>query len=158
MGCNNIKAVSTTISNNSSVISPSVSNLPMDTTHITKVELSRTSQNPTTEINGKYVNFESHQLVLLDANVNGNESSIVIESLRSVLGYVQVFDNIEKCYQYLQDSDGSITTFLITSGQLGEIFVPKIHDLPSVLKIYVYCRNEKHHQQWASKYEKVNDP
>ena len=94
----------------------------------------------------------------MDANVNNDSdssSTVTIAGLRKIIDYTKLFDTIEGCQRYLEDGEIVSITFLVTSGQLGEILVPRIHHLKNVVTIYVYCQNKDYHQKWASKYEKV---
>lgn len=104
------------------------------------------------------INLDSHQLVWLDANVNNNDdsnSAITIANLRQIIDYTKLFDTMEGCQQFLEKKTNTSMTFLIASGQFGEILIPKIHQLENVLIIYIYCQNKDYHQRWASKYPKV---
>lgn len=104
------------------------------------------------------INLDSHQLVWLDANVYnaGDENSTTtIASLRQIIDYTKLFDTVESCQQYLENKQNTSQTFLVTSGQLGEILIPKIHHLDNIIIVYVYCQNKDYHQTWTSKYPKV---
>ncbi|CAF5219427.1 unnamed protein product, partial [Rotaria magnacalcarata] len=46
-------------------------------------------------------------------------------------------------------------TFFISSGGLGKSVIPKIHELPQVYAIYIYCADVIFHQEWASKFSKI---
>lgn len=46
---------------------------------------------------------------------------------------------------------------IITTGRLGKDLVPKIHDLPNIISIYIYCGDDKAHREWTEKYPKVRD-
>lgn len=96
-----------------------------------------------------HVNLESHQLVWLD------EKTVTIENLRQIVDYTKLFDNVEACQQYLQNSKDHKNIFLVTSGQSGEKLIPEVHGLQNVLVIYVYCQDREYHQKWASEYQKV---
>ncbi|CAF1025868.1 unnamed protein product [Didymodactylos carnosus] len=44
------------------------------------------------------VNIEIHQLIWLDANVkNDNDSAATMASVRKIIDYTKVFDNVEEC-------------------------------------------------------------
>jgi hypothetical protein len=108
----------------------------------------------------KRVNLESHQLVWCDANVNNHSdygTTITVEKLRKIVDYTKLVDAVGECQSYLENQNDNSTTFLVASGQLGEILIPRIHQLEKVLQIYIYCHNKEYHQQWASKYKKVKE-
>ncbi|CAF1488828.1 unnamed protein product, partial [Didymodactylos carnosus] len=105
------------------------------------------------------VNLESHQLVWLDANVNNSEhedTTVTLAGLRKIIDYTKLFDNISECKEYLKSTENG-STFLVTSGSFGQTFVPEIHEVEIIYKIYVYCGNKEFHQKWASKYSKTKN-
>jgi hypothetical protein len=108
-------------------------------------------------IDRQQVNLESHQLLWLDANLmhNTNDSKITIEGLRKIVDYTKLFDDIEECFEYIKGTQET-TTFIVCSGHLGKILIPKIHNLQNIWSIYIYCMNKEYHTQWASKYSKVS--
>lgn len=109
-------------------------------------------------INGEKINLDSHQLVWLDAKVHDHEyrdTAVSLEALRQIIDYTKLFDNVQDCKEYLKQTDNGLT-YLVVSGSLGKTFIPQIHDLESIFKIYVYCQIKKYHQQWASNHSKVN--
>jgi hypothetical protein len=103
--------------------------------------------------NRERINLESHQLIWLDTRVKSDE--ITLQSLRKIVDYTKVFDNIDECLFYIKQTNSTVT-FLVCSGQLGEIFTLKVHDLNNIYAIYIYCQNKEYHQKWASKYSKVS--
>lgn len=61
----------------------------------------------------------------------------------------------ERCVKTIRDDFKTKRIFLVSSGSLGEIIVPQIHDLPQVYTIYIYCANVKRHREWSQKFSKV---
>ncbi|CAF0889740.1 unnamed protein product [Didymodactylos carnosus] len=57
--------------------------------------------------NRERVNLESHKLVWLD-----EDNQFTLEFLRTIVDYTKVFDNIEECQQYIEQTNGTTTTFL----------------------------------------------
>ncbi|CAF0824845.1 unnamed protein product [Didymodactylos carnosus] len=104
------------------------------------------------------VNLESYQLLWLDANVhNDDDHKITLESLRKIVDYAKLFDNVEECRQFLENAqDCAITTFLVVSDDLAEILLSKVHHLKNVSTVYIYGYNTKlSPQQWACNYSKI---
>ncbi|CAF4059940.1 unnamed protein product [Rotaria sordida] len=102
--------------------------------------------------NRERVNLESHQLIWLDANWKKDKTTL--ENLRKIVDYTKIFDNMDECLVYINQTDTTVT-FLICSGQMGETFTSKVHHFDSIYAIYIYCQNKEYHQKWASKYSKV---
>ncbi|CAF4891556.1 unnamed protein product [Rotaria sp. Silwood1] len=153
MGCNQTKVSTATTTNNST--SP-IATIPVVTTRVVNASSSQiTTHDTTTVIDREQINLESHQLVWCDVGINDNENIVTIENLRKIVDYTKLFDSVQKCQQYLENQQDNSTTFLVTSGHLGESLVPKVHHLQNVLVIFLYCHNKEYYQQWASKYEKV---
>ena len=46
-------------------------------------------------------------------------------------------------------------SILITSGSLGQKFVPQVHDLDSLKGIAIYCLKISFHRKWAKEFPKV---
>ncbi|CAF3866295.1 unnamed protein product [Rotaria magnacalcarata] len=102
--------------------------------------------------NRRQVNLESHQLVWLDPDFN-RDSTISIKNLRNIIDYTRVFDNGEDCLKYIEKTQDT-TTFLVCSKELAQRFIPEIHQLQHVLRIYVESTSENQ-QPWFSNYPKV---
>ena len=61
----------------------------------------------------------------------------------------------DRCVSFIHDECEKKRVFLIASGSLGQHLVPKIHNLPQVYAIYIYCANLEFHQKWAQQYQKI---
>jgi hypothetical protein len=108
-------------------------------------------------LNREKINLESHQLVWLDVKVHDHEyqdTTVNLEGLRKIIDYTKLFDNIQDCKEYLERTDNGLT-YLVISESLGQTFIPHVHDIESVFKIYLYCQNKEYHQQWTSNHSKV---
>ena len=76
-------------------------------------------------------------------------------SFKPDVDYVELFEDMEKCRQYLYDTQQSIkTTFLICSRQQKEL-VSLVHQLPHISKIYIHDPNEENDHTWMLEYPKV---
>jgi tetratricopeptide (TPR) repeat protein len=77
-----------------------------------------------------------------------------VHTLRNIVNYLKIFDNIDDCIQYLS----AVTherIFLITSGQVGNHVVPLVHHLDQLYSIYIFVINDELHKRWCSKYSKI---
>lgn len=64
------------------------------------------------------------------------------------------FQNQEECQQYIKQRS-NYRLVLITSGSSGRNLVPKIHQLPQVTSIFVFCMDETRHKIWTRNFSKV---
>lgn len=61
----------------------------------------------------------------------------------------------DRCIKFVRDQCVNKRVFLITTGSLGKELVPKIHDLPQIYAIYVYCGDVVLHKKWAANHSKI---
>ncbi|CAF0841345.1 unnamed protein product [Didymodactylos carnosus] len=66
------------------------------------------------------------------------------------------FTDPDKCLKFIRRcNDRAI--FLIASGTLGQIIVPKVYDYPQIYSIFILCMNITKHKNWATNYsDKTN--
>ena len=100
-------------------------------------------------------NFETYFLVWLDASIYSQENSAAQEILRSTITYLQEFDQLDECEDYIQSLSLEDRIVFIVSGHFGQEIVPRIHHLRQVSAIYIYYTNKQFHQQWSNQYRKV---
>jgi tetratricopeptide (TPR) repeat protein len=111
----------------------------------------RSQRQPNTRQIQKYI------LVWLDASIDEvkNKDSIkTISKLREIIDTVRTFTNADDCIKFIASiSEG--TTFMISSGALGQTTVPIVHDMGQVNTIYIFCGNKSRHEQWVKEWPKV---
>jgi len=113
-----------------------------------------TNKKPSTSLSNS-PNLESFACLWLDQDVNSTEDNRETQQeLRHVINHLQTFDNSDQCEQYIQQINHE-KVVLIVSGSLGRQIVPQLHSLPQFSACYVFCRDKKANEQWASKYHKV---
>ena len=94
-----------------------------------------------------------HSLIWLDSTVSKNVD--LQHQFEKLSQNFSAFENEQQCAQFIQSKSKSDRIILITNGKLGENFVPKIHFLQQIVSIYVYCRHQQIHQQWAKRFVKI---
>jgi len=102
-------------------------------------------------------NLPSFVIVWLDANidqVNSSDFRNTIRQLKQVVNTINIFTDSVQCINFITDIKEE-NIFMIISGSLGEIVIPTIHNMPQIDSIYVFCRNELKHKQWAQKWLKI---
>jgi hypothetical protein len=73
--------------------------------------------------------------------------------VRKLSDHVKVFTDIMECYQYLSDKRDPI--FLIISGSCASQCLPRIHDLPAVDSIFIYCASPSKYKSLIDTNKKV---
>ncbi|CAF1625058.1 unnamed protein product, partial [Didymodactylos carnosus] len=100
-------------------------------------------------------NLENFQIVWLDANINKtDDNSQTISRLRASINYLNIFDNVCDCYDYIAGVQNE-KVFLIVSGSISQDIVPYTHQMPQIQFIYIYCFDIKKYEQWARNYDIV---
>jgi len=100
-------------------------------------------------------NLELYSLIWCDANVDKTEENIQTQmKLRSSINYIQTFDNMNECEEYIKGVKYE-KVVLIVSGNIGHLMVPRIHALKQLTSVFVYCGNRVQHETWAKNYKKV---
>ncbi|CAF1531484.1 unnamed protein product, partial [Rotaria sp. Silwood1] len=77
-----------------------------------------------------------------------------LAQLRGVVNEVNPCTTAEQCIEKLQENSEE-TSFVISSGALGQHLVPEIHGMPKLDGIYIFCGNKQHHQEWTKHWPKI---
>ncbi|CAF1160522.1 unnamed protein product [Didymodactylos carnosus] len=103
----------------------------------------------------KSTNLETFSLIWLDANVHITKDNIDSQvKLREAINFLQIFDEADKCEENIKSIVHEKVVFIV-SGKLGREVVPRLHDLPQLNCIYIYCLDKAGNKQWSDKYSKV---
>ena len=100
-------------------------------------------------------NLETFSIYWLDASVNNDENWAAQKELRGIINQLKTFDDADEFMDRIRRICQGDQTVLIVSGHLGTSVVPKIHRLPQVSSIYVYCMNKAAHEKLSRSYSKV---
>ncbi|CAF2095766.1 unnamed protein product [Rotaria magnacalcarata] len=100
--------------------------------------------------------IEVFPIVWLDTQVNRDHNNLAAQKqLRELDKNLLTFDNEEKCHKHIVSTSAEDRIVFIVSGQQGRIIVPKIHQLPQIILICVYCMNATENKVWAKPFDKV---
>ncbi|CAF1028347.1 unnamed protein product [Rotaria sp. Silwood1] len=99
---------------------------------------------------------ENYLVIWVDGNINmANEHcQNTLTQLCGVVNEVNQCTTAEKCIETLQENSEK-TSFVISSGALGQHLVPEIHGMPKLDGIYIFCGNKQRHQEWAKNWSKI---
>ena len=102
-------------------------------------------------------NVQNFLLIWLDSNIdvlNNEDCSNTITQLRQIVNTVKTFTDVDQCIAFITNIEEE-KVFMIISGALGEVIVPRIHNMFQIDSIYVFCQNESRHKQWAQNWMKI---
>ncbi|CAF3761538.1 unnamed protein product, partial [Adineta steineri] len=100
--------------------------------------------------------MQSVLLIWLDNNINENNADCdnTIKQLECVVNNINTFIDSEECFQFIQTITNN-RVCMIVSGLLGKHIVPRVHDMPQVDTIFIFCNNQEWHKQWVKQWPKI---
>ncbi|CAF0899393.1 unnamed protein product [Adineta steineri] len=105
------------------------------------------------------VNIQRMQNVLLiwlDSNIadTNDDCQNTITKLRCIVNDINTFIDSDQCLEFIQTVVDKKMCMII-SGSLGQNIVSRMHSMPQVDSIFIFCGNKKHHEQWAKDWPKI---
>ena len=99
---------------------------------------------------------QSYLLIWADSSLNEKEEDYqsTLRHLRSVVSEVHLITTPAQCITFLNEMDKQ-KAFIISSGALGRVLVPEIHDIAPVDTIYIFCANKQRQEGWAKQWPKI---
>ncbi|CAF1099611.1 unnamed protein product [Adineta steineri] len=99
---------------------------------------------------------QNYLLVWADASIDetNKDCQNTLTQLRAVVNDITMCTQPNECIEFF-DKLKDETSFLITSGSLGQHLVPEIHGMPKLDAIYIFCDNISYHQQWTENWKKI---
>ncbi|CAF2114193.1 unnamed protein product [Rotaria magnacalcarata] len=99
---------------------------------------------------------ENYLVVWVDANIDLNNSDCqhVLAQLRGVVNQVSTCTTAAECTKLLNDNKAE-TTFVISSGALGQHLLPDIDSLSKLNAVYVFCSSKQFHEEWIKNWKKI---
>ena len=114
---------------------------------------SLTSVDSLTNNNDEYL--EIFSIIWLDKDVDVKEYQDTKQRLRSIINHLKIFDDVEKCKQYVEQRPKHDRLVLIVSNELSRQIIPSIHKLRQVSAIYITSTDKTNDEQWAQEFIKV---
>ncbi|CAF1186881.1 unnamed protein product [Adineta steineri] len=105
------------------------------------------------------INIQHMQNVLLmwlDSNIDktNGDCQNKIKKLRCVVNDISTYTDGDQCLEFIQTIvDNKVC--MIISGSLGQHIVPRVHNMPQVDSIFIFCSNKKYHEQWTKDWSKI---
>ncbi|CAF1028223.1 unnamed protein product [Didymodactylos carnosus] len=97
-------------------------------------------------------NLEDFTLVWLDIDC---QNKLTKTRLRTIINFLKTFDNPMECLDYISSAHNE-KIFFIVSGTLGETFLPLVHGMSQIVLIYLFCTDQRRHEQWSKSYSKIH--
>ena len=94
-------------------------------------------------------------IIWLDDTQTAEENTAVQEELGIPDSNLQLFQDDTHCEQYIKEQSDQSQFVLIVNGKSGRRIVPRVHDCPQILSIYVFCFYKEFHEKWTKDFSKV---
>ncbi|CAF0911773.1 unnamed protein product [Rotaria sp. Silwood1] len=100
--------------------------------------------------------LQNFRLLWLDAKLDESNDDFKksFRRLRRVVASIETFKDAQECIDFLSAVTNQ-KVFMIVSGSLGRQIIADIEAWPQLESVYVFCRNQAAHEQWANKVPKV---
>jgi hypothetical protein len=113
----------------------------------------RTSTVPKSGMPQSLVNIQRMQNVLLiwlDNKIDNNNEDCrnTVTELRRVVNEVNTYTDGDQCIQFI-DTITNNKVCMIISGSLGQLIVPRVHNMSQLDSIFIFCGNKACHEQWT---------
>ncbi|CAF4091000.1 unnamed protein product [Adineta steineri] len=99
---------------------------------------------------------QNYLLIWVDATIDqaNKDCQNTLVQLKNVVNDVKLCTESDQCIEALNTVDKQ-QAFVITSGSLGQHLVPKIHGMPQLDAIYIFCGNKSRHEDWTQNWTKI---
>ncbi|CAF1092905.1 unnamed protein product [Rotaria sp. Silwood1] len=100
--------------------------------------------------------LQNFRLLWLDAKLDESKDDFKksFRRLRRVVASIETFTDAQECIDFLSAITNE-KVFMIVSGSLGQKIVTDIESMSQLESVYVFCRSQSHHEQWANKVPKI---
>jgi tetratricopeptide (TPR) repeat protein len=107
-------------------------------------------------ISRRRLTVQNFVLIWLDSNINESDEHYCdsMNELRQIVNTIHTFTDADQCVDFLTEIKED-KVFLVVTDVLGQQLVPRIHELPQLHSIYVFCGGKAKHEVWANEWAKV---
>jgi hypothetical protein len=104
-------------------------------------------------------NLEIFSLIWCDSHVEKvYESRVTQEKLLDLIHFQRTFKSIEECEQYIREETTTVDKIiLISSGSFGQDLLDRVHHLPQINSVYIYCLLKNNYQTLLTNFPKVDN-
>ena len=102
-------------------------------------------------------NLEVFSLIWCDADVETVYASRPVqEKLLHLINFQRTFKSVNECEQYICQKTTAIDKIiLVSSGSFGQDLLNRVHHLPQINAIYIYCLIKENYQTLPANFTKV---
>ncbi|CAF1213252.1 unnamed protein product [Adineta steineri] len=95
-------------------------------------------------------------LIWLDKNIdeNNDDCQNTITKLRRTMIDTNIFTDVDQCFKFIQTVVDT-KVCMIVSGSLGQNIMPRVHNMSQIDSIFIFCDNQKLHEQWVKDWPKI---
>jgi len=95
-------------------------------------------------------------LIWLDSSIDKSNEDCQnsLTELRRIVNTVKTYTDADECVEFITETKDE-NIFVILSEALGFQHVRRIHDMPQIDSIYIFCGNKSKHEQWTKEWMKV---
>lgn len=102
-------------------------------------------------------NKEEFRLFWLDANIDNSDDSIRTQTmLLGINPAAQFYTNSIECIDVIKSITNEHILFII-SGSFARDVLPEIHNIQSIVGIFIFCANQEYHKTLMNEYNKIVD-
>ncbi|CAF2212765.1 unnamed protein product [Rotaria magnacalcarata] len=117
------------------------------------------SHNITTKVlNSSKDSFLIQDCILfwLDTNINLDDDCNIniLKQFQSIVGNIHVFNNTDQCVDFLKKSQNQNVS-LIVSGSVGQQIISRIHSIPQLIAIFIFCQDQPKYESLKINWSKV---
>jgi hypothetical protein len=131
------------------------SNPSSNRTELTNQYLSTSSTSSASSIDIEVEHLETFLLVWLGSKIDHEQNKILQKRLRQYITILVIFDDLKTCEQWLKNRSTNDKIFLIVSDGLGKKLVPNIHQLTSIISIYIFSYKPENYLDWSQNFVKI---
>jgi tetratricopeptide (TPR) repeat protein len=95
-------------------------------------------------------------LVSPNKNIDDNSGACrnTIDQLQRLVNDLITFTDDDECIEFIETIDDTKACIIIP-GYLGQHIVPRVHKMPQVDSIFIFCSNTERYEEWARYYSKI---
>lgn len=117
-----------------------------------------TTTTTTTEISsrGSSSSIPRDVLFWVDSNINPKDDDFQVSlvQLQSVIGTMHVFNEGNECVKFLSTTTNQ-NVFMVASGSVGQQILPRIHKMPQLVAVFIFCADRSKYESLIKTYSKV---
>ncbi|CAF2058463.1 unnamed protein product [Rotaria magnacalcarata] len=101
-------------------------------------------------------NLGIYTIIWLDNNKKKSQQNLSIQrKLRTIINHFKIFQNEDACEEHIKSMSDDDYIILITNDQIGEKFIPRIHNSQQIFSIYIHAQNKNIDQRWMNQFPKI---